>query len=303
MQAYYHSLMFNVKSVFVLLLSILWCYASWYWYTCHIKGFCVFERVTSEVVEQASYNPPITFNKSSFVCIKGPSFNAYADSLHNLLETNGTLSIVGLYDSTEINKSLHQNLGLARAFRIKCMLAKLIDTSKITIQSKKITDLSKTESFVAHLTKIVIGEASDAVEALPNKETFVSRAVEPQKESPTKIALPSNSIQNKGAAKYVFYFAKGAIKRAFSDEEYLYLNKLADELYDSEKKIKIVGYYDAGEDIKLARIRAWVVKSQLLERGVNSHQLITQGQDNSTSAAKSGTAEGNKLNRKVEIRY
>ncbi|MFM9943966.1 MAG: OmpA family protein, partial [Bacteroidia bacterium] len=265
----------NLKSWLILILFFIWGVFCWQWYSCRIKGFCILDTISLEEDEIQPYDPPFTFSKSSFVCIKGKGLQNYIDSLKKLMKDGKSVTITGLYDSSETNKSTFHNLGLARANRIKSLLSAALDTSKIFTQSKLSSISMPQAPFIAHITDIEINENAEPEEF--ETQTIIREDNKPDKK-PTPVSnKPVASNPQKVENDYIINFEPNSIKRAPSSEIDNYLNSMAEKLKESGKKLTITGHTDNTEDEKLDRIRAWVIKSELMERGVNPTQLITKG--------------------------
>lgn len=104
----------------------------------------------------------------------------------------------------------------------------------------------------------------------------------------SKIAetLDNNSVLNNDSVlKITIIFKDKSIK----PENNIFNDSLIDKVYSfyfkTNKKIYIKGYSNAAkspnEDYKTGRIRAWVIKSLLLEKGIKSEFLITSAKNNS----------------------
>ncbi len=245
----------NLGSRIVLFSFIFWMVFCWQWYTCAIKGFCLIKTFTYKTT-QDNYNPPFRFHKSSFLCIKGEDFQSYIDSL-KLLVKEGKLVITGFYDSSEINKSTFPNLGLARVQKIKGILSIEIDTSQILSQSKLFDSELPEEPFIAHKIE---KEIINTPKMISKNNSILEMA---------ELTDENNNFE------FIITFPTHSFIIEHSADLDRYFETVAEKLINSNKKISIVGHTDKVEDKKIGRIRAWVIKKELLKRGVNSNQLIT----------------------------
>jgi len=271
----------NFRTWIVAVIFLIWIALCCVWYTCVIKGFC------SPKEFKENYSPPITFNKSSFECKKGKTFDSYVDSLKKLMGADIQLIITGFYSPSETNISAFLDLGLARAFSIKCLLAKDIDTSKIVSGSKVADIRTDTQPFVAHEISTEIFEPEKQVEILLSDTT---KDIVTETEKLVTITFASNSSH-----------------RDVSQDVDIYLNNLAEQLKSNGKKAYITGHTDdLGEtemNYQLGRVRAWVIKSILLDKGVNLPQLITGSKGETEPIGDNKTEEGKHRNRRVEITF
>jgi len=194
---------------------------------------------------------------------------------------NDTLIVKGLYNSSEKNETAFPNLGIARAFDIKCLLAKHMDTTRVILASRLMEYDLPPAPFVSH--DISIKTKID----IPVDTTTTVDEVTITKESAT-ITFGSNSSQ-----------------KDVSPEVDSYLSNLATELKSNGKKITITGHTDnvgdAGRNIELGRIRALAIKRELVEKGVKATQINTDSKGEAEPVADNTTEEGKHRNRRVEI--
>lgn len=288
----------NIKSWLIIIVFLAWGFFSWQWYTCGIKGFCIFNSNENNDETIVAYDPPFTFNKSSFVCIKGKGLQNYIDSLKKLINEGKSVTITGLYDSSEINKSKFGNLGLARANRIKSLLASALDTSKISTKSKLFGTKMPVSPFIAHFTDVEIDEAPEPENEITDQNS-TNKSIEPK--NPVENTISNENTYSK-EGDFSITFGQNSIRKDASLAIDNYLAQKAEELKQNGQKIYITGHTDNTEDEKLGRIRAWVIKSILLEKGVNSAQLITGSKGSKEPVANNNTPDGRHKNRRVEIK-
>ena len=105
------------------------------------------------------------------------------------------------------------------------------------------------------------------------------------------------------ANKFAFEFSSGST--ALSEEYIVKINKIYDYLKNNEKNISIVGYTDSvgstESNLRLSRERARMVKSKLVEFGIDSNRIEIRGEGESNPIASNDTEEGRRENRRVEI--
>ena len=172
-----------------------------------------------------------------------------------------------------------------------------MDTSKIRTSSRLFDTGIPNEPFVAHETAIVISEIAEV------PEEPVEQTPEPvYKEEQAKTDTKPKEVAKVPTEKNVIYFEQNSSRIPPSAETNTYLTSLANELKANGKKIYITGHTDNTEKEKLGRIRAWVVKSELLERGVRSEQLITGSKGSKEPLADNTTSGGRVKNRRVVIK-
>jgi len=120
------------KAASIVLLFIIWSLGSGWYYVCKIKGQCPgapeLEIVTKEGV---------TFEYGNSQPILSLNFDSYKNDLISKMGSNNLLEIIGLYDTSEVNSSSFDNLGVARAMAIQNLFAE-VDQSRFTISSKQL---------------------------------------------------------------------------------------------------------------------------------------------------------------------
>lgn len=108
----------KAKAFSVVLLFLIWSIVSGWVYICKIKQKC---PKVEAVVELS----PITFEKGSSTPIVNTNFkSSKTEILKRLGETN-IVKIIGLYDVNESNSTSFENLGIARAMKVKQFFAEI----------------------------------------------------------------------------------------------------------------------------------------------------------------------------------
>lgn len=137
----------NIKSIFILLLFVIWSLLCWKRYICHLKGFCDDTNAESSIMHPASDTYAIQSIPNSDSIIIGADFERFRDSIC-LAKRQGELRIIGNYYEGEINNTNLENLGIARAYRFIELIHTCIDSSvQISLGSNMIGKGSPTNSF------------------------------------------------------------------------------------------------------------------------------------------------------------
>lgn len=289
----------NIRSWIVIIIFLVWGVLCWNWYTCVIKGFCAFKKTETLDLSTIALPPAFIFYKSSIECLKGKGFTRYRDSLKQFINDGKTIIITGLYDIDEINKSTFSNLGLARAHSIKSFMASDMDTLKIRISSRPFDlDLQK-GSFEAYETTIEI--AGDYEKNEPGQITHEAESSKNETKDELTSADTNKFLLKENVA--TIFFAPNAVYNLPNKGTDTYLTNLAEQLKANGKTIFITGYTDKNEKMNLRRIRAWVIKRELLNKGVKSEQLITRAKSNTNPLANKNTSDETNKNRRVVITF
>lgn len=275
------------KVAFVLIVFALWSVISWRWYTCGVKGFCGGSNAVAASSEDGLTNPqentaevenqsPLAFSWSNSTPITTNQFSALSDSLSNEVSSNEALTITGYYTEGEKNTTDFANLGLARAYEVKQLLADQIDTSQVNIASEAVAATA--------ITKDAPFEGADfsIVPVIPDDAEVVE--------------LDDRTI---------IYFPFGSSNPELSSTINQYLTQLAEQLQNSGQAVTITGHTDnVGEEqpnYELGLQRANIVKGILTERGISEDRITANSEGENQPIATNDTDIGRKKNRRIEL--
>ena len=141
----------NSKALITIVAFAVWLVISWRWYTCGIKGFCGDgssspTRSIASPQETGNSSPrtviPLLFAWSEALPTAQQPVATLADSLRSEIEDNQLLKITGQYFPEEENATDYPDLGLARAYATKALLAAAMDTSQMVISSQEVAPRS-----------------------------------------------------------------------------------------------------------------------------------------------------------------
>ncbi len=268
----------SLRPLLVLLASLLWFVFCHYWYCCKVKHACYgcAPKVESSTTAYPEGQAPLTFNWSDE---KAVTTDAFADYKTNILAKNSNdnlLEIVGHYTKEETNTSSYENIGIARANKIRELFLADIPEERIRLSSKLVesTDDMRDNPFTSAsfnwLTQEV--EKSEVVEM----------------SGKTLILFPYNSAQKKADPNV--------------DQ---YLSQLAKKLATSGGKVSIIGHTDSQgspeSNLRLGRSRAQTIRSILLQKGVSSSQIRIESKGQSVPIATNDSEQGRHQNRRVEV--
>jgi OmpA-OmpF porin, OOP family len=265
----------NLKSLIYFILLLLYCLICWKYYTCRIKGFCS-DSNTAEIKDQTETGAPVLFYKNTDMEVLS-NFESYRDSICALSHST-RLDIVGQYYADEVNTTSFEDLGLARAYKLKKLLLSCgIDTSKIAVISQKIDasapDSINTTSVIT--PSIEVNTSSSDVQIITNH-------------GKTEIYFPTNSTEE--------------LKNDALDK---FLKEIA--LESATKQIVLIGHTDnvgpESTNQVLSINRCTTIKAKLIKFGANPDHVICEGKGSTAPKVDNSTEENRTLNRRVEVTY
>ena len=294
----------NTKALWTMLAFVAWSAGSTYWYVCEIKGFCN-ERPRAEVRAAEEKHIPATapvtesenssaessrtessvetastgwlyFPHGSVNPVIGDSlkWNAFVKELASQASDGKKLRITGYYLPDEALSGKGESLGLMRARALGALLASSLDTTLFTY------DAVQRQSATGETVAV-------------NEEDF-------------KWINENRYVQEK-RDKVLIYFPFASDKEIRTPEILAYLDELAAELKQNPGlKVEITGYTDnigrAESNKWWGMQRAKRVAALLRKRGVPTSQMIVKSGGEENPIADNATAEGRRLNRRVEIK-
>ncbi len=215
----------------------------------------------------------VLFNWGSDQPILGDRFTAYRDSIAGLVGEGQALEIQGQYFDDEVNNTSFDNLGLARANKLKNQFLNVLDASKINTVGRKIS-------------------LRDGVKDYPFIASMFRSA-----RSTAKIKEVDNTAK--------LYFGYNSSNRINDAEITAYLKDVADRVKKSGERITLVGHTDNTGDpssnMNLGNWRATAVKNELVRYGVAEAKIATSSRGENDPDATNSTNAGRKLNRRVEL--
>ncbi len=261
--------MISFKRGIILFVFIVWCALCWHRYTCTLKGFCYQSTLANEKPKANFHGNAFLFESSSYSAVQQKGFQAYCDSMQSILKKEHLVQIIGIYYASEKNSSPYKNLGLARANAIKNCLGSNLDTSLFIVRSKLSTAAQPSGFFKACETHVELKTNSSS-------EGIANNSVKPS--SPILLAQSSSKVSIEPNQLIVIPFEAKAVHRIESDKTNDQLSQIAKLIKTNGKSVSIIGFSSKNEAIELGRIRAWVIKKELLTHGIPSAQLMTSSE-------------------------
>ncbi|HHB78221.1 MAG TPA: OmpA family protein [Saprospiraceae bacterium] len=246
------------------------------YYTCHVKNACgvAAEEVVTTPEEQ-QVNSPITFNWSSDEPILKDE-ESMLQSIAKDLKDGQVVQITGQYFSDENNETAYENLGQARAERVKELLSEQMEPQNIRTASDLVdgTEQDHQGPFESVVFSVVDVDVNKA-EVLKLKD------------------------------KVVILFPDGSTTKEPNEVIDNYLDQLAEELKNSNRTVELIGHTDMMGDsksnYKLGLRRAKNIRDYLRKKGVSRKAIVTKSMGEKDPVATNDTPEGRHQNRRVEI--
>ncbi|HMX41076.1 MAG TPA: OmpA family protein [Saprospiraceae bacterium] len=147
--------------------------------------------------------------------------------------------------------------------------------------------------------------------AAPGTSSGTKSAAPAAASAPPKASKPMTSsideVQMENVEdRMVIYFPYSSVRREDNDAIDDYLNRLAQFLIASQRKVSITGHTDfvgeAKDNLRFGQLRAASIRDALVKRGVSKAQVSIHSLGESKSIATNDTPQGRYRNRRVEIR-
>ncbi len=311
----------------VLMIFVLWCIGSWYWYINKVKRLGT-EPVAVEVEEgepwekfvgklPAEYLGPIMFNWASPEPLVSDRFLTYKDSILGLLGPEDTLKLQGYYYVGEKYSSKDRSLGMARVQALGSVFALDLDESRIQYDDLRMPRPSnklKTVPFPALELKVLSkkeavvdtssAEVLDSMNLAIN-DTVLSVDTVATITEPEVVETDEPKMLEELDGKTIVRFKYNSTNQTFDPEVKAYLDELTIALIETDKRIKIVGFSDATGpekgNYRLAKWRAASVRDVLIARGAPPNKITIESKGEKDPVATNKTAKGRAQNRRAEI--
>ena len=269
----------------LLLIALIFIFWAAHWWSCHYLPGC---DNGQSGIENATVTPidsgvnanrfPLAFNWSDATPVTDDElFPAYRDSILGMVKEGELLRIMGPYYEGEIIPGGFENMGFARAAKIKELLTIYFDTSKIKLRAVK------------------LGGVMDAdTTSLFDGQQFESIVDGEQK----KITITQDRV--------TIYFPDGKDDRRLdqSDVEDA-IKRFVESQKASGRKVHIEGHTDSRSssayNLRLGQNRANKVKELLMEKGVPAEAITTVSKGESEPVASNATEEGKAENRRAVV--
>jgi outer membrane protein OmpA-like peptidoglycan-associated protein len=265
-------------SIFLTLLTTLaWFWFCHWWYTCQLMHACYgcgeSAAVTQPVQEAQRY--PLDFQWSDATAHTNPGFDEFKQRILAGMTDNNTLEIVGLYYEGEPAPEGFENMGLARAAKIKALFSPPVPDNRVILRARLVPAPEGVRSgyFESAEFNWMEGERKTV-------EELADRII---------IRFPFNSTEKDYDASV--------------DD---YLVKLTKRIKETGESVSLTGHTDnVGDDtanLKLGERRAKAIRDILVKKGAKREQINTDSKGETQPVASNDTEEGRHDNRRVELR-
>lgn len=262
----------NVKSILTLIIMLIFFAICWKYYTNNLKRVCCdcSNKATTEIVNN---NSPLLFYPNTDSPIMD-NFDAYRDSICKMSQDT-KIDLIGYYEAEETNSTAFDNLGLARAQKMKELMSDCLNSANVSLYGEK----KDCEEFNGNL--LACGVAASKVVDMNSNEVQV--------------------VDNHGTSE--IYFPSGSNKSITGEAiDNLVANIVAN---DKDSKIRIVGHTDntgsAEANNALSLSRANTIKDILVNAGVPADNITCEGKGSSMPKVDNSTEENRAMNRRVEL--
>lgn len=230
--------------------------------------------------EESITRYPIDFQWDNAEAFKNEGADAELKALAAGLQNNNMLEVTGYYFEGEKAPPGFDNMGFARAARLKDMLAAAgVPADRIQTRARALQG----------------GEGAQ-------KGYFVGyegnwKVIEQTAEVKTVEELDD---------RIIIRFPSGSIQKEYDKNVDDYLAKLAARIKETGETVTLSGHTDnvgkADGNLKLGQGRADAVKRLLVKKGAPADQITTESKGQTQPTASNETPEGRHENRRVEVR-
>jgi len=274
---------------------IVWTLFSAYWYVCHIKNQCGFketvqisqpqmaEPVIKKVAEPIAVFPswPLYFNWGSATPQLSDHFDSFKQKIINDVPDGDNLQITGYFAAAEINNTDFSDLGLARAYNIRELLAdslsdKRLERARMELTSEEFSHPDWKSEKPFDLVRFTNLKVNKNVEAVKD--------------------------DNRLEYQQTFYFGSDSAK---SDSQAELTAAMVEQINSGQQHVEVIGHADnvgnQEHNLKLALLRADAVKVLLVDLGVDAKLISVSSKGEGQPAVSNTTSAGRGQNRRAEV--
>lgn len=266
----------------IIMLALWLLYTFLVWRGCSEELCCATGAVTevppsdTGVVTAKRY--PLDFKWKDPTAFTNPGFDSLRQSILAKGGDAGILEITGLYFESEPKPAGFENMGFARADKVKALFANSIPAERIQTRARVIDEPTGART----------GYFEGALFEWRTPEKTTARTVEEL------------------ADRIIIRFPFGSLEKTYDPAVDEYLDKLAKRMKETGETVTLTGHTDnVGADDKnlsFGKRRAEAIKAILVGKGVKTDQVTTDSKGESQPVATNDTKEGRYENRRVEVR-
>lgn len=273
----------TLKTIIMLALWLLYTFVAWQSCSEELCTGCetagtVTDGTTADTGAVATQRYALDFRWSDATAFTNEGFDAYRKSILTKGTENGILQITGLYFEAEPKPQGYENMGFARADKVKALFAGSVPDDRIRLRARVVDEREgvRTGYF----------EGVEFEWITPEQTT--ERTVE------------------EIADRTIIRFPFGSVEKEYDPTVDDYLNKLAERVKGTAERITLTGHTDnIGEpatNLELGRRRANAIRDFLVRKGVPAAQITVDSKGETQPTDTNETEEGRHNNRRVEVR-
>ena len=328
----------NSKALLITLVSFLWGGASWWWYTCQIKGAC--ETHHTAVLNHDERTNAIIFKSVSddAKIVKPINDSSHPILLSQVVDENSQSTPIG--DKNKTTKEI-ENAENTKAVQNITPLdnannngdekndSKRLNSPDIEME-KSIEDLKIKDPLIKETKNLNTPDNDknkdenndndknkESSQAQDEKETKTEEVIEklsfesPEEDNKNSKAIKLKILGKKKAKqsdlpkRVRIYYPKRTNKPEISKNVAYYLDELSIYMQENNAKITVTGHTDnvgtAKRNKKVGLRRAKKVLNLLVKRGVPSEKIEAKSRGEMSPIEDNETSEGREKNRRVEI--
>ncbi|MCB0589585.1 MAG: OmpA family protein [Phaeodactylibacter sp.] len=221
---------------------------------------------------------PIYFKWSDPEAYTNENFDSLRQEVLAGMSDKNLLKITGMYFEEEPKPEGYDNLGFARAEKIRALFGDAIPDERVVIRARTMDE-------------------AEGVRENP----FSASAFE-WEEPEEKVAETVEELDDRIIMRFPF----GSTQKEYDPKVDEYLKKLAERVKQTGEKITLTGHTDnvgtETTNVQLGMERARAIKNILIGDGVGADQIETISKGEEQPVASNDTEEGRHENRRVEVR-
>lgn len=280
----------------MILALIIWLIFSIWWYVCKVKNQCGATTETAQITQPLLAEPaiktltekiaplhswPLYFNWESATPQLSENFDSFKQQLLTGIPESDNLKITGFFSAGETNNTDFSDLGLARAYNARELLADSLSDVRLERERMKLASEEFSHpDWKAEKPFDLVRFANITV----NKE----------------VALLKDS--HRLEYQQTFYFGSDS---AQSDSQTELTAVMVEQINSGQQRVDIIGHADnvgnQAHNLKLALLRADAVKVLLVKSGVDAKLISVSSQGEGQPAASNTTSTGRGQNRRAEV--
>ena len=265
-------------------LKVIIIFVLWLLYTLFLLRSCSDTLCTgcmpgeaAAVEEAVTVRYPIDFQWDNPTANTNQGYPALRQSILDGMTDNNQLEITGYYFEGEPAPPGYENMGFARADRVRQLFMPDVPADRIVLKARMIAEKEGVRTGYFEATGF------DWVE-------------------PTAVAQTLEELEDRVHIRFPYNSTAGE----YTPEVLDYLQRLADRMKTTGQRIRLIGHTDnsgtAEYNMELGQARADAIKKFLVDKGIDPAQITTESRGESQPEATNETLEGRHENRRVEVR-